>query len=97
MANAAYISTIQPQPQPTNMRQHSMPHGRHFKRMDVPRSQDLVELLADVLTALPPPPRWLTLPTSPPFQRGLYRRICASIVPPRGVNLSLWKSLAIRI
>jgi hypothetical protein len=39
-------------------------------------------------------PRWATLPTSRPFHRGLYRRICASIVPPRGINLSLWTSLA---
>jgi hypothetical protein len=37
----------------------------------------------------PPPHRWPTLPTSRLFQRGLYRRICASIVPQRGVNLSL--------
>jgi hypothetical protein len=39
-------------------------------------------------------PRWATLPTSRPFHRGLYRRIAASIVPPRGINLSLWTSLA---
>jgi hypothetical protein len=42
-------------------------------------------------------PRWATLPTSRPFHHGLYRRICASIVPPRGINLSLWTSLAIKI
>jgi hypothetical protein len=39
-------------------------------------------------------PRWATLPTSRPFHRGLYRRICASMVPPRGDNVSLWTSLA---
>jgi hypothetical protein len=39
-------------------------------------------------------PRWATLPTLRPFHRGLYRRICASTVPPRGDNLSLWTSLA---
>jgi hypothetical protein len=33
-------------------------------------------------------PRWATLPTSRPFHRGLYRRICASI------DLRLWTSLA---
>jgi hypothetical protein len=42
-------------------------------------------------------PRWATLPTSRPFHHGLYRRICARIVPPRGINLSLWTSLAIKI
>jgi hypothetical protein len=39
-------------------------------------------------------PRWATLPTLHPFHRGLYRRICACIVPSRGVNLSLRTSLA---
>jgi hypothetical protein len=29
-------------------------------------------------------PRWATLPTSRPFHRGLYRRICASMVLPQG-------------
>jgi hypothetical protein len=85
---------ISPRPLPMNMRQHSTPQGHQFKCMDVPRNQDLVELQADMLAATP---RWATLPTSRPFHRGLYRRICASIVPPRGVNLSLWTSLAIRI
>jgi hypothetical protein len=42
-------------------------------------------------------PRWATLPTSRPFHRGLYRRLCSGIVHPRSVNLSLWTSLAIKI
>jgi hypothetical protein len=95
MANAAYLAPISTRPLPTNMRQHSTPQGRQFKPMDVSRNQDLVELWADMLTAAPPPPRWPTLPTSRLFQRGLYRRICVSIVPHTGVNLSLWTSIAL--
>jgi hypothetical protein len=40
-------------------------------------------------------PRSATLPILRTFHHGLrvYRSICASIVPPRGVNLSLWTSL----
>jgi hypothetical protein len=37
------------------------------------------------------------LPTSPSFHRGLYRRICVSILHPRAVNISLWTLLAIKI
>jgi hypothetical protein len=44
--------------------------------------------------SLPPPP---DLSISPSFHRGLYRRICASIVHPRAVNSCLWTSLAMRI
>jgi hypothetical protein len=34
---------------------------------------------------------------SPSFHCGLHRRICASIVDPRALNLSLWTSLEIKI
>jgi hypothetical protein len=74
------------------MSQHSTSQGRHFKPIDVTRNHDLVELWADMLAS---PPRWPTLPTSPTFDRGLYRRICASRIHPRTVNVSLWTSLAI--
>jgi hypothetical protein len=40
---------------------------------------------------------WPPLPTPPPFHPGLYRRLCARIVHLRGVNSSLWTSLAIKI
>jgi hypothetical protein len=96
MANAAYTTPISTRPLPTNMRQHSTLQRRQFKPMDVPRNQDLVELCPEKFAAFPAP-TWPTLPTPPPFQRGLYRRICASTVPSRGVNLSLWTSLAIKI
>jgi hypothetical protein len=72
------------------------PQGRQFKPTDVPRNQDLVELCPEKLAASPALSS-PTLPTPPPFQPGLYRRICARIVLPRGVNLSLWTSLAIKI
>jgi hypothetical protein len=51
--------------------------------MDILRNQDLLELEADMLAATS---RWAMLPTSRPFHRGLCRRICAGMVPPRGVN-----------
>jgi hypothetical protein len=57
MANAAYISHIRPRPVPTNMRRHSTPHGRHFKPMDVPRNQDLVELCNAAYVCPIRPPR----------------------------------------
>jgi hypothetical protein len=53
MAIAPYISTIQPRPLPTNMRNHSALQGRQFKPIDVTRNQDLVELWVDML-AVPP-------------------------------------------
>jgi hypothetical protein len=92
-----YIDLVSPRPVPTNMRQHSTPQGRQFKPMDVPRNDDLVELWVDIPAASLPPSRWSTLPTRPSFRGGLYRRICASIVHPRAVNLSLWTSLAMKI
>jgi transposase len=90
-AKAAYIAPISPRPLPTNMRYHSTPQGRQLKSMDIPRNQDLLVLEADMLADTP---RWAMLPTSSPFHRGLWRRICASMIPSRGVNLSLWTSLA---
>jgi hypothetical protein len=83
IANAAYIVPISPRPLPTHMRQHGTPQGRQLKSMDILRNQDLLELEADMLAATS---RWAMLPTSRPFHRGLCRRICAGMVPPRGVN-----------
>jgi hypothetical protein len=72
MANAAYTTPISTRPLPTNVRQHSTPQERQFKPMDVSFSHDLVELWPEKLTASPAR-TWPTLPTPPPFQRGLYR------------------------
>jgi hypothetical protein len=50
VAITPYISRIWPRPLPTIMRRDSTPQERQFKPMDVTRSQDLVELWANMCT-----------------------------------------------
>jgi hypothetical protein len=97
LAKATYTSSLSPRPLPTKMRPRSALQGRQLEGMNVTCNQDLVELWADMRAASLPPPGWSTLPTPASSHDGLYRRLCAEILHPMGVNLSLWTSLAIKI
>jgi hypothetical protein len=48
MAQAPYMALLPPRPLPTNMSQHITPQCRHFRPMDVLRSQNLATLWAEI-------------------------------------------------